>query len=442
MRSQATVVVEALNERRSNGTPLQKNDTSLGGINARWRGAPGSAIRGWNVHGFARSQTFESSFSSVAPDRNSENLVLAQRVPSTDYGIGGIGWMPLGSRAVMSFGGDWRRVAGHSKERVVAIDLRRAPGGRQHLAGGFAAVDWNPSDPWSLDLSVRVDGWDNNPIETPGEPRSAATLSPRAGFRWHAHRAAALRAAVYRAFRAPTLNELYRQFRVGNTLTLANPDLEEERLWGAEIGASIIETLGDAQDAELTIEATFYWNNLDNGIINATERITPNLVFRRRQNLGAATIRGVELDGRVEFADTWWLRAAFSWLDARIDRGPATPDPAAPQPALEDNRLPQVPDYRARGTFGYRSPRGWSALFSVDAVGEQLEDDLNLLPLASAVTVDAATELPLVDGVLLTLRAENLFDADVEVRRTPTLGLGPSRLVYGGVTISLPTPRR
>ena len=40
-------------------------------------------------------------------------------------------------------------------------------------------------------------------------------------------------------FRAPTLNELYRQFRVGSTLTLANPALGPERLVGGEAGVTI-----------------------------------------------------------------------------------------------------------------------------------------------------------------------------------------------------------
>ena len=42
--------------------------------------------------------------------------------------------------------------------------------------------------------------------------------------------------AGYQAFRAPTLNELYRQFRVQNIVTLANPSLGPERLTGGEIG--------------------------------------------------------------------------------------------------------------------------------------------------------------------------------------------------------------
>ena len=43
-------------------------------------------------------------------------------------------------------------------------------------------------------------------------------------------------------FRAPTLNELYRQFRVGAMLTLANDQLGPERLVGGELGVNVAPT--------------------------------------------------------------------------------------------------------------------------------------------------------------------------------------------------------
>ena len=79
-----------------------------------------------------------------------------------------------------------------------------------------------------------MDRWNQTPVDTPGEPRGATAASPRAGLAWHSSNGLILRGAGYGAFRAPTLNELYRQFRVGNVITRANSDLEEERLWGAE----------------------------------------------------------------------------------------------------------------------------------------------------------------------------------------------------------------
>ena len=61
-------------------------------------------------------------------------------------------------------------------------------------------------------------------------------MSPRLGLVLRASPALSLTGSAYGGFRAPTLNELYRSFRVGDTLTLANAELEPERLWGGEAG--------------------------------------------------------------------------------------------------------------------------------------------------------------------------------------------------------------
>ena len=424
--------LEGLHEDRENGTPLQRNETSLGGVNATWQRTTEAGTGGWNVHGFGRSQTFKSTFSSVAADRNSERLVLVQKVPSTDIGAGGLGWRALGNAATLSFGGDWRRVNGHSKELVVFINRTRAPGGIQHLGGGFAAADWTPDDRFTINLGARVDGWHQEPVETDGEARGERTLSPRAGVAWRPAPGATLRAAAYRAFRAPTLNELYRQFRVGNVITSANSELEQERLHGAEVGGSWSRRLGEGR-SRLTLATTFYWNRLEDAIINATTRTTPSLIFRQRRNLGAATVRGLEIDGRLEVGQEWSFVASYAWLDSIIREAGAAGDDS-----LDGNRLPQVPSYRVRGSVWYHSTRGWAGVLSVAGIGEQFEDDLNQLPLASAVTVDASLEIPVIDQVRLTVRAENLLDEQVEVKRTPTLAFGAPRLVYAGVTLSWP----
>ena len=83
-----TVNVDGLREVRGNGTALQNNNTSYGGVSAAWNGVTASGDAGWNLYGLARSQVFESDFSSVAADRNSERQVLLQRVPATDFGAG------------------------------------------------------------------------------------------------------------------------------------------------------------------------------------------------------------------------------------------------------------------------------------------------------------------------------------------------------------------
>ena len=71
---------------------------------------------------------------------------------------------------------------------------------------------------------------------------------------WHG----AERFGLSGAFRAPTLNELYRNFRVGNVFTLANPSLTGEHLTGGEAGIS-----AQYWQNRLTLRGNFFWSDIN-----------------------------------------------------------------------------------------------------------------------------------------------------------------------------------
>ena len=72
-----------------------------------------------------------------------------------------------------------------------------------------------------------------------------------------------VRGAVYHGFRAPTLNEFYRNFSAGNTLTRANEALGPERMTGGDAGVLI-------GNARASARITGFWNRLDNAITAIT----------------------------------------------------------------------------------------------------------------------------------------------------------------------------
>ncbi len=87
-----------------------------------------------------------------------------------------------------------------------------------------------------------------------------------------------VRATAYRAFRAPTLNELYRPFQVGTVLTAANEALDAEQLLGADVGVEGL--VGEAGAVRLT----GFWNVLEDPIVNVT------LLIDRRYLVGRAGV--------------------------------------------------------------------------------------------------------------------------------------------------------
>ncbi|HEY0325373.1 MAG TPA: TonB-dependent receptor, partial [Allosphingosinicella sp.] len=236
---------------------------------------------------------------------------------------------------------------------------------------------------------------------------------------------------AYLGWRLPTLNELYRPFRVGPDATAANADLEPERLRGAEAG---IEWRPLPQAG---IGVTVFANRLDDPIANVTLGQGPATFpgvgfvaaggeFRRRQNLEAIDSRGIEIDGSVAFG-RFSLNAGYSFADAKV----VASGDAAP---LDGLRPAQTPRHSAAATLAWSPRDGAHASLSARYVGDQFEDDLNRQVLDEALTFDAALLWPLTRNLSLEARAENFTDERVEAaissdgtveRATPrTLWLG------------------
>ena len=123
---------------------------------------------------------------------------------------------------------------------------------------------------------------------------------------------------MYRAFRPPTLNELYRNFRQGNTLTLANSGLTAEQLTGAEAGASY-----SAWHERLSVRGTLFWSDISDPIANVTLSTTPSLITQQRQNLGETRSRGAELDAEARLTSTVTLSGGLQYVDATVTSFPA-----------------------------------------------------------------------------------------------------------------------
>jgi outer membrane receptor protein involved in Fe transport len=224
--------------------------------------------------------------------------------------------------------------------------------------------------------------------------------------------------SAYTAFRAPTLNELFRGFRAGDTITRANESLLPERVRGADVTA-----LRTTHRTSARVTAFAAW--LDDPIANVTVTVMPSLIVRERRNAGRLRSLGVEAEA------TWRAR---TWLDV-FTTLVATDAVFAqgPEPALEGNRVPQVPRWQARVGGRVALATGTDATLEVRYVGDRYEDDLNALPLGSATTVDALVAQRLWRGLQVFAAIENLFDEGYLLGRTPLPAIGAPRSVRVGL---------
>jgi iron complex outermembrane receptor protein len=399
-------------EERDNGTRLQVNDTT---IRQASLGLDDSAGGGWlTLRAWGSDQDYFQTFTAVASDRNSESLTREQRVPAESLG-GSAQWTrTLGDRHGLVAGLDLREVSGTSVETIFGgpVLRRTEAGGTQRMGGLFLEDLVSLTPRLSLTVGARLDGWRNEG----DEEREETAFSPRASLLWKATDRWAWTASAYRGFRAPTLNELYRDFRVGDVLTLANEDLEAERLAGAETGAVFT-------SPRVTARSVLFWMEVDRTVANVTLSVTPGLITRQRQNLGRTRSRGLELEGTARLGDRWTLSGGYLLSEATVESGGD----------LEGLRIPQVPEHQASLQLRFFDPGIGTLGLQARWTGDQFDDDRNQLPLESFATVDALLSRPLGRGLEVFLAAENLLDEGYETGRTPVRSLGPPRSVRAGV---------
>lgn len=416
------VAVRGWRDRRERGTDFSRS--AIDGLDASIRYIlDPTPYAGWQVNllAYAQVREFDTGFASVAAGRNSVAPALIQRVPALGLGARVEVRPPIDGDNPLRLGADWRRVEGETQEQFFFTGITpgrfREAGGQSATVGAFADGYANVGD-LRFTLSGRIDHWRIAPgfrteRNIGGSIRSADRFAARSGWAGTGRAGVEyeqgdvkLRAAGYTGWRLPTLNELYRPFRVGADATAANELLRPERLWGGEAG---LEWRGDP----LFLSVTGYWNRLDNAIANVTLGQGPGNFpgvgfvaaggnYAQRQNLDAIITKGIEAQASANIGSVD-LRATYAFTDAEVRAaGAALP--------LDGRRPAQVARHAA----------SISAVADLDPVkldvrlrhiGAQNEDDLGTQRLRATTTVDAGASWSIGETWKLLVRAENLFDA-------------------------------
>ena len=436
-------------EFRNNGTRIQTNDTTMGegavGLDQQFGSSDSVSVRA-----YGQVQAYDQRFSSIASDRNSESLTNLQYVPEQVVG-GAAQWTHiLGKHQTLMAGMDLMEVMGASDEQLFTQGVHtrnNASGGRQRILGGFAE-DLIRFNQWTIIVGGRFDDWNDfraSSICTPvsgvcASPsllypsRSDLAFNPRLSVLRTLTRNLSVTGSMYRAFRAPTLNELYRSFRVANVLTLNNPFLNAERLTGAEAGVNVT-----ALDRKLNLRGTFFWADLVDPVENVTIDPTASPVLRQKQNLGRIRSRGLELDGVVHVSNDVQISAGYQFTDATVVNY-TVPAGAI---SLLGNRVAQVPQNVFTWEARYWRPSRLMLSVQGRFVGNQYDDDQNHYPLGRFYTMDLQIGRNLTRNLEVFAAAENILNERYNVANTPTatgslFNIGPPILYRIGLRLSFP----
>ncbi|HEX4097092.1 MAG TPA: TonB-dependent receptor, partial [Caulobacteraceae bacterium] len=395
----------------------------------------GPSALGWRLQAWVRHSDLSNTSVSVPTSRALTTPANDQyATPATGWGGNGAVRGQIGN-LFWEAGADVRRDSGQDEELFsyvgTAFTKNRLAGGDELITGGYVEATWQ-SGPWLITGGGRLDGWwttDGHRLETAiatgavtfqqlPPDRSGTVPSGRLAIKRDLTDDIYARVAAYSGFRVPTLNELYRPFRVGNQVTEADPGLTPERLYGVEGG------LG-GHDGGFLWDVTGFYNRLDNAVTNVTVFTGPGLdpafpdagnlpaggSILQRQNAGTINAYGVEADASYAVSPRLNLRAAADYTHSVVDGGTAAPQLTGLQPA-------QAPRFTLTAGFDWNAISKLGLHADLRYESTRFDDDLNTHPLSPAVTANGRVDWSFGAHTKVYVEADNVFDTRVETADT------------------------
>ncbi len=435
-----------LNEVRQNGTPDQTNGTRL------WRYEAGGDADSARNHAalrlFGDRETYRQRFSSIAPNRNSETLTRLQRVPTDEVGFALNASRIFPHALIAALGADARDIRATDAESPVSAGLVTSTiniSARQRDVGGYAEGIWQPRG-WSLAASVRVDSFrtfdgqqtaTNTHVSTVEPTLNQLLASPHAGVVRNLPHGVALTASGFRAFRGPTMNELYRTGQVGSQTTLANPSLQAERATGFETGAELTNLAVHSRPLGY-LRASYFWTEVNRPVSAVTLSQTATTQTLQRQNLGQIRSRGLSLDARS--APWHGFDATFGYQLA-VATVTAFNTSSRVQANLTGKWIPEVPRELLTATLNQSLPRYANFHLIASYTGQSFDDASNQYLLHPYARFDLSADRQIftrtLHGLSVYAAAQNLLNRSIDAGRTPVLTLASPRLVQGGLRYTL-----
>lgn len=390
--------------------------------------APTSNALGWRIQGWVRDTDLVNTSAAVGAGRNSTTPANNQyATPATGWGFNAA-VRRANANYSWELGFDTRLTEGKTNEfySFMAGDFtrQRTAGGRTYVGGVYGEASATHG-PWLLTGGIRLDQWETSDAlrvevmratgatilsDSPAD-KSGVVPTGRVGVKLDVTDKWFWRSAVYAGFRTPTLNELFRPFRVGNDITEANAALKPERLTGIETG------VGGGTPGRGSWNLTVFKNTLNDAITNVTIGNGPGTfpiagfvpaggALRQRQNAGSISAYGVEFGAEKPLTDTFSVNLAAGYTHAEVSGGAGAAQLTGLRPAQTPQFTAQIgatwtplPPVRLRLDTRYESAR--------------FDDDTNTRVLKGAFVIDARADWTVSGPVSVYAAVENLLDANV-----------------------------
>lgn len=237
--------------------------------------------------------------------------------------------------------------------------LASASLGKTETFAAWAEDIWHMAPEWNATIGGRFEHWrafgGRNfslapPLDVTQPELTGAHFSPKASITWQADENWSVRASYGRAFRMPTVMELYQTVTTGSVLFVPNPDLNPER-------ADAFELAVQQEDENGRWRVSFFAEDLADALISQSAPLPEGSgqLFNFVQNVERARAFGVETAFSRDdvFFDGLTLSGSLTFVHSRIVEDRAFP-------AAEGKRTPQIPAWRANLVATYRPGEDWA----------------------------------------------------------------------------------
>lgn len=322
------------------------------------------------------------------------------------FGLLGLPTEYLGERTKVDWRGDLEIAKGHNlimglqyeRERLETTNFTASNGNR----AAFLEYQGNIQDRFFLAANIRRDDDDSYGGHTTWRVAPAVILP------WTDTK---LKASYGTGFKAPTLNELFVDYRPGYNFH-GNPDLRPEESRGWDVGFE-----QPLFDRKLQFGATWFQNSIRNLIVT-------NATFDSYANVGRARTKGVEAFAALEISPQFRIRADYTFTLAK--------DESARQELL------RRPRHKASATATWTPMEKLTLSATLIYVGPWIDGNrdfsVSRLKAKGATLVNLAAEYKATDKVTVFGRIDNLFDKRWE---NPVGFLVPGFGAFGGIKVAL-----
>ncbi len=210
-------------------------------------------------------------------------------------------------------------------------------------------------DAWKLDPRLTLTlGWRTERWQAfdgfisgyaPLASRDDTYHSPKASLAWRAANDWLIRGSVARAYRMPTVTELFQTEKKSGTTYISDPNLNPEKILATDLTAEHALRNGN-------LRLSLFDQRSDNFL---TSQLNLTTLVSRVQNIGRTRVTGAEaayesVDFLLPGLD---LHGSLTYTDSEILSDPGNP-------ALVGKKVPRIPDWRASIFASYRFDEHWT----------------------------------------------------------------------------------